>query len=155
MGAMHVLLFLVLSCHLLYSGVGYALLSSRRSASLLYKAPNIFVTKRNSKHTHERHESTLNKFPIKSKLAQSSNDIQPGTEDTKTSIATRLLGGFSSSVRKNFLWSKYSSSLFVRPVATKSVSSLLGFMLGDVLAQFFLKRGSGSTGTGYCFTYSI
>ena len=108
-----------------------------------------FDTKRNM---YERHDNIF-KFSRISKLAQSSNDIQAGAEDENKSIVTRLLGGFSSSVRKNFLWSKYSSSLFVRPVATKSVSSLMGFMLGDVLAQFFFRKGYGSTGTAPSVIY--
>ena len=58
---------------------------------------------------------------------------------------TLSFGGFASRlsdiVTKSKLWGLYSVSLTLRPVYTKALSSMLGFLIGDFLVQtFYVKR---------------
>ena len=58
---------------------------------------------------------------------------------------TLSVGGFASRlsdiVTKSKLWGLYSLSLTLRPIYTKALSSMLGFLIGDFMAQvFFVKR---------------
>lgn len=48
----------------------------------------------------------------------------------------------SDVITKSKLWGLYSLSLSLRPIYTKSLSSLIGFLIGDLLAQVFFIRGA-------------
>lgn len=52
-------------------------------------------------------------------------------------------GGSSSGPQSVFggLWSQYNRALASRPILTKAMTSLVGFALGDVMAQKFLDGG--------------
>ena len=43
-------------------------------------------------------------------------------------------------VMKTTLWQDYSSSLTMKPVLTKSFSSMIGFSLGDIIAQLIFSK---------------
>lgn len=43
-------------------------------------------------------------------------------------------------VMKTTLWQDYSSSLTMKPVVTKSFSSMIGFSLGDIIAQLIFSK---------------
>lgn len=47
----------------------------------------------------------------------------------------------SDVITKSKTWGAYSLSLTLRPVYTKALSSLLGFVVGDMLAQLLFVRG--------------
>lgn len=44
------------------------------------------------------------------------------------------------------LWAAYISLLDTQPILTKSLTSMTGFALGDVLAQKFVEKKVGCTG---------
>lgn len=67
-------------------------------------------------------------------------------DEEKTRSRKLSYAGFASRlsdlVTKSKLWGLYSMSLSLKPVYTKALSSLIGFVIGDILAQFlFIKRG--------------
>ena len=45
-------------------------------------------------------------------------------------------------VMKTTLWQDYSSSLTMKPIVTKSFSSMIGFSLGDLIAQLIFSKVS-------------
>ena len=48
-----------------------------------------------------------------------------------------------SYIMKTPLWRDYSLSLTMKPIITKSISSMIGFLVGDILAQLILRKVSG------------
>ena len=45
-----------------------------------------------------------------------------------------------SYIMKTPLWRDYSLSLTMKPIITKSISSMTGFFVGDILAQLILRK---------------
>lgn len=45
-----------------------------------------------------------------------------------------------SYIMKTPLWRDYSLSLTMKPIITKSISSMIGFFVGDILAQLILRK---------------
>ena len=45
-----------------------------------------------------------------------------------------------SYIMKTPLWRDYSLSLAMKPIITKSISSMIGFFVGDILAQLILRK---------------
>ena len=54
--------------------------------------------------------------------------------------AIQYLQVIATIVSESPIWRKYSNSLSIKPVLTKSFSSMLGFLVGDLLAQMITRK---------------
>ena len=61
-------------------------------------------------------------------------------ESQNTNIAMSALSGASNFINRTKLWGQYTLALELKPVITKSISSFIGFIIGDILAQAFTKN---------------
>jgi hypothetical protein len=52
----------------------------------------------------------------------------------------RYLQIFSTIISESPVWRKYSTNLSVKPVLTKSFSSMIGFCIGDMIAQIISRK---------------
>ena len=69
-----------------------------------------------------------------------SNGDYISNESQNTNIVVSTLTGASNFINRTKLWGQYTLALELKPVITKSISSFIGFLIGDIIAQAFTKH---------------
>ena len=152
---MVLLVILVTFCHNLYAYIPPSISHMRIRSPIILQQRSITSTTRNQRDVKQlgRLWSTTNE----DNAVENNNDMIKGDEiptmvtkvesnsgnSEMPSIvqkAIRYLQLIATIVSESAIWRKYSSNLSVKPVLTKSFSSMLGFLVGDLIAQMITRK---------------
>ena len=145
------LIILVTFCHTVYAYIPTPISHLRIRSPIILQQRSITSTTWNHKlgrlwSTSNEDNAVDNNNVVIKREETSSMVTQSESNSGNTEIPAfvqkviRYLQLIATIISESPIWRKYNSSLSIKPVLTKSFSSMLGFLIGDFIAQMITRK---------------